>query len=118
MGRASGTPGPVYRITGARRGLSEDVRGRQTRYLVSMGIRTACFVLAVVVPVPALRVLFLVGALVLPYLAVVAANAGRERVVTLPPTPPPGAAPPRGLGPGRGGAGPVAGPGDDGPAGG
>ena len=52
------------------------------RYLLSMGIRTACFILAVV----ALAVLkwtvigwtLVVGAAVLPYIAVVMANAARS----------------------------------------
>lgn len=46
MGRKS-DDGRVFRITGARTGLSEDVRGRQRRYVVSMLIRTACVLLAV-----------------------------------------------------------------------
>jgi hypothetical protein len=43
-----------------------------------MSIRTACLVLAVVVEGP-LRWVFLAGAVLLPYVAVVMANAGRER---------------------------------------
>jgi Protein of unknown function (DUF3099) len=74
---------PVYRITGAPLSLQEDVAGRQTRYLVSMGIRTACFLLAVAAS-GWLRWVLLVGALVLPYVAVVMANAGREPGRTLP----------------------------------
>jgi hypothetical protein len=70
---------PVYRITDAQRGLSDDVRSREVRYLVSMGIRTVCFLLAIVVPYWPLRVVLFVAALVLPYFAVVLANAGRER---------------------------------------
>jgi hypothetical protein len=68
---------PVYRITGVRRGLSEDVRGRQRRYLISMGVRTLCFLLALVTS-GWLRWAFLSGAVLLPYVAVVLANAGRE----------------------------------------
>jgi len=68
----------VYPITGARRSLSDDVAHRQTRYVISMSIRTVCFVLAVVVPGP-LRWVFLAAAFILPYLCVVYANAGRER---------------------------------------
>lgn len=64
-------------ITGARRSLSEDIKARQTRYLVSMGIRTACFVGAIFAS-GWLRGILFVGALVLPYIAVVIANAGRE----------------------------------------
>ena len=42
-----------------------------------MGIRVVCIVLAVVVSGP-LRWVFIVGAIVLPYVAVLIANAGRE----------------------------------------
>jgi hypothetical protein len=68
---------PVYQITGARRGLSEDVAYRQRRYVISMGIRTVCFLLAIVAHGPA-RFVLLVAALTLPYFAVVFANGGRE----------------------------------------
>ncbi len=67
----------VYTITGAQRALSQEQTGRTRRYLISMGIRTACVLLAIVVPGWP-KWLFIVGAVVLPYLAVVAANAGRE----------------------------------------
>ena len=51
------------------------------RYLISMAIRTACVVLVFVVPGP-LRWVFAAGAVVLPYVAVVLANAsGRRREV-------------------------------------
>lgn len=67
---------PVYRITGAPTALSEDLRGRTRRYLLSMGLRTACFIGACVVSGP-MRWVLIVGAVLLPYLAVVFANAGR-----------------------------------------
>lgn len=67
----------VYRISGARKGLTEDVRARQRRYVISMSVRTVCFLLAVVFTGP-LRWAMLAGALLLPYVAVVIANAGRE----------------------------------------
>lgn len=73
----------VYRITGAQRSLQEDVAGRQTRYLASMAVRTLCFVMAVVAD-GWLRWVLLVGAILLPYFAVVFANAGRERAEKLP----------------------------------
>ncbi len=73
----------VYQISGARRGVREDVNSRTRRYLVSMAIRTVCFVLAVVTN-GWLRWVFIGAALVLPYLSVVFANAGRERTVDLP----------------------------------
>ena len=44
-----------------------------------MMIRTACFLLAVILPSP-WRWFALVGALLLPYIAVVVANAGRETI--------------------------------------
>jgi Protein of unknown function (DUF3099) len=68
-------------VTEARRPMSEDIAYRQRRYLIMMGIRLACFVIAVVLfangggwltAVPA------VGAIVIPYFAVVFANGGRE----------------------------------------
>lgn len=66
-------------ITSARLPLKEDVGRRTHRYLVSMVVRTVCVVAAVVADGP-LRWLFLAGAVFLPYIAVVLANAGRERV--------------------------------------
>jgi len=75
---------PVYQITGARRGVRDDVDGRTRRYLISMGIRTVCFILAVVVADGWLRWVLIGAAVALPYLSVVFANGGRERVVDLP----------------------------------
>ena len=68
---------PVYTITGAQRALSDEQTGRTRRYLISMSIRTACFVGAILIPGWP-RWFLVAGALVLPYLAVVVANAGRE----------------------------------------
>jgi hypothetical protein len=65
---------PVYSVTGARRGASDDLAQRQRRYLISMSIRTACFVLAVVTHGP-IRWVLVAAAVVLPYIAVVMANA-------------------------------------------
>ncbi|MDO5700395.1 MAG: DUF3099 domain-containing protein [Bowdeniella nasicola] len=67
----------VYSITSARRALSEDVDDRNMRYLVTMVIRTVC-VLAVALIPHWYRWLFAVGAVVLPILAVLVVNAGRE----------------------------------------
>jgi Protein of unknown function (DUF3099) len=64
------------RITDASRPHSEDIRSREKRYLISMGIRTLCFVLTIVFIGHWLMWVFLVGSLVLPYVAVVMANAG------------------------------------------
>lgn len=65
-------------ITSARPSRSSDINRRQTRYLLSMGIRTICFVLAVVTT-GWLRWSFVVGAVFLPYVAVVLANATDSR---------------------------------------
>src|SRR4051812_1755089 len=66
-------------ITTARSGRTDDIKRRQVKYLVSMGIRTVCFVLAVVLSGP-FRWVMVGAAFVLPYIAVVIANVadGRE----------------------------------------
>ena len=66
-------------ITTAQSGLSLDQAARQRRYFISMMIRTVCFILAVLLPSP-YRCIALAGALTLPYIAVIAANAGRETI--------------------------------------
>jgi len=67
----------VYTITATNRALSSEQSGRTKRYLISMGIRTACVLAAIVVPGWP-KWIFIAGAIVLPYVAVVIANAGRE----------------------------------------
>lgn len=78
----------VFRITGARAGLQEDVRGRQRRYVISMSIRTVSVLLAVALwnVERYVAIVALVLGLVLPYVAVVIANAGRENAPKLPST--------------------------------
>ncbi|MCQ8194833.1 DUF3099 domain-containing protein [Streptomyces rugosispiralis] len=84
----------VFRITGARQGLADDVRGRQRRYVISMSVRTIAVVLAAVLwnVERHVAIVALVLGAVLPYIAVVIANAGRENATSLPttfiPTPP------------------------------
>ena len=68
----------VFNITKADTGLTQDQAGRQRRYLISMGLRTACFVGGVLTE-GALRWTLIFGAVALPYFAVVIANVGRER---------------------------------------
>ncbi len=63
-------------ITSASRPRSEELRGREVRYVVSMGIRTLCFLLALVFREYWVVWVFLAAALFLPYVAVVMANAG------------------------------------------
>jgi DUF3099 family protein len=65
-------------ITSARPSHSADIRSREIRYLVSMGIRTLCFVLAIVTDGP-VRWVLVAGAVFLPYVAVVLANATDRR---------------------------------------
>ncbi len=76
----------VVRITGARQGLAEDVRGRQRRYVISMSVRTVAVILAAVLWNVERHVAIVALALgvLLPYVAVVIANAGRESVKPLP----------------------------------
>ena len=68
-------------VTQARRPMSEDISYRQRRYLIMMGIRVICFAIAIILFVEHLRWLVLVpavGAILIPYIAVVFANGGRE----------------------------------------
>ena len=78
----------VFRITGARTGLQEDVRGRQRRYVISMTVRTISVVLAATLwnVERHVAIVALVLGAVLPYIAVVIANAGRENAPSLPST--------------------------------
>ncbi len=78
----------VFRITGARQGLAEDVRGRQRRYVISMSVRTVSVVAAAVLWNVERHVAIVALALgvLLPYVAVVIANAGRETSPSLPST--------------------------------
>ena len=98
MRRKSRDAADVISITSAPEPLADDLARRTRRYLLQMGIRTLCFVLAVVlwgvVPV-GVSLLFIVGAVVLPYVAVLFANAGRERTDSAPTY-----LDPRGIGPG------------------
>lgn len=64
------------RITTATRSHSADISARQRRYVISMTIRTICFLLAVVSMGQWFMWVFLVASFVLPYVAVVMANAG------------------------------------------
>ncbi|MYY80599.1 MULTISPECIES: DUF3099 domain-containing protein [unclassified Streptomyces] len=80
--------GQVFRITGARQGLAEDVRGRQRRYVISMSVRTVSVVAAAVLwnVERHVALVALVLGVLLPYISVVIANAGRESPPSLPST--------------------------------
>jgi len=61
--------------------MSEDIKYRQNRYLLMMGIRLLCFVAALLMFVNHLGWLAgipAVGAIFIPYFAVIFANGGRE----------------------------------------
>jgi hypothetical protein len=82
-------------VTTAAESLAEEQAHRIRRYLVTMGIRTVCFVLAVVTS-GWLRWACVSLAVVLPYIAVVLANAVSPRVLgRVPPVPPTGEVPPQ-----------------------
>jgi hypothetical protein len=69
-----------HRITRLGRSPGEDRAHRQRAYLISMSLRAACFLAAIFLPAPmAVRIAFCAGAILLPYFAVVVANAARVR---------------------------------------
>lgn len=68
----------VFSITSAPESHSSELGTREKRYAISMGIRTLCFVGAVIVSGP-LRWVLIAGAVILPYTAVILANAGVRR---------------------------------------
>jgi hypothetical protein len=78
--------GQVFRITAARQGLADDVKARQRRYVISMSVRTLSVILAAVLwnVERHVAIVALVLGAVLPYIAVVIANAGRENAPSLP----------------------------------
>jgi Protein of unknown function (DUF3099) len=81
----------VFSVTGLPTSLHDDQDERMHRYLVSMGIRTICFILAVIALAGLHWTLIgwtlILAAAILPYIAVVMANATRSRLgTTLRPT--------------------------------
>lgn len=64
-------------ITAAPMSRSEERHQRERTYALTMALRLVCFIVAVIVPVTVVRIVGLVGAMVLPWVAVVAANAVR-----------------------------------------
>jgi hypothetical protein len=71
-------PSPV-RITTAATSRGDEIASRQRRYLFSMAIRTVCFIGAVLAGPNWFRWVLIAGALFLPYVAVVMANAVKSR---------------------------------------
>ncbi len=75
----------AHRVTEARKPRSEDIAYRERRYLIMMGFRVACFVLTIVLFASGahwLAAIPAVGAIAIPYFAVVFANGGREPTST------------------------------------
>lgn len=69
----------VITATVTTAGLSgtEDRKLRQRRYVITQLVRVCCFVLAVSLPVPLwAKLVLIVGAFTLPWMGVMAANAG------------------------------------------
>jgi hypothetical protein len=69
----------AVRITTAATSRQADISARQRRYVVSMAIRTVCFVAAIAVGPGWLRWVLVAAAVLLPYVAVVMANATSSR---------------------------------------
>lgn len=69
----------AVRITTAAASRNDDIRARQRRYLLSMSLRTLCFVGAVIVGHGVAMWILIAGAIFLPYVAVVMANAAASR---------------------------------------
>lgn len=61
-------------ITNAPKSRFQQLDERRRRYLISMGIRTVCLLLAIVVPYTPARIVLVVAAIGLPWLSVVGAN--------------------------------------------
>lgn len=70
----------VVRITSAPESPQAEMAHRQKRYIISMSIRTACFVAAILVGEGWLRWVLVAASFVLPYVAVVMANSASPRV--------------------------------------
>lgn len=78
----------VVVVTDAGRSRSEDIRYRQRMYVIKMAVRTLCLIVAIVlyavgVPVPYLLV-FIIAALILPWMSVVVANSANPDPRTRP----------------------------------
>lgn len=72
----------VYSITDAPQRHSEEQHARMVRYALSQGLRMVCFILAGVTAMAWQSwwsMIFVAAAVVLPYVAVVDANAGGDR---------------------------------------
>ncbi len=83
--RPKGRRESAHLVTEAARPRSEDIAYRERRYLIMMGFRIACFGLTIILFASGagwLAAIPAVGAIVIPYFAVVFANGGREPTST------------------------------------
>ncbi|MER5422007.1 DUF3099 domain-containing protein [Streptosporangium roseum] len=75
----------VHQVTDAQPSLSEDIGKRERSYFIKMGIRLVCLILAFTVPAPLpVRLLLFAGAIFLPYVAVIGANAPQRGASSAP----------------------------------
>ncbi len=75
----------AQRITTAPAAPGDELAHRQRRYVISMTIRTLCFIGAVLARgVPWLWPILVIAAFVLPYIAVVMANSASPRLPDAP----------------------------------
>lgn len=70
---------PAALITSVPKSRYQQLDDRRRRYLISMGIRTVCLLLAIVVPFTPVRILLVIAAIALPWLSVVNANGPLAR---------------------------------------
>jgi Flp pilus assembly protein TadB len=79
-GRVTMNDDPVL-VTTAPISPAVERRARERRYLITMGVRVVAFVVAIIFATGWIRVIAIILALVLPWVAVIAANAGPKRTV-------------------------------------
>lgn len=73
-------PPEAVLITGAQQSRQREMAKRQRRYSYTMGFRTVSFVVAVTLPIPVwAKIAMIGGAIILPWTAVTAANAGPKQ---------------------------------------
>jgi uncharacterized membrane protein len=71
-------------ITSAAPSRIQEHADRRRNYTIVMSTRVLCFILAVAIPITWLRIVFTIGALVLPWVAVLAANQVHGKAPTGP----------------------------------
>ena len=82
MAREARKDADAIRITTASAGPGRDIANRQKRYLLSMSIRSVCFIGAVITGINHVNwawPILILAALLLPYVAVVMANAANTK---------------------------------------